>query len=107
MSTYAATMDRQQADQVRQLQEAVKLRRDIVFVSDFKAVLVTVEGRRFVRRVLAECGVHQSSFCDQPLPMAFKEGRRAIGLWLQSLFVDCPDQYIQLLMEQAKDDDGW
>lgn len=68
--------------------------------ADFRFVLASVEGRRFVRRVLSECGVYQTSYVSgDALAMSYKEGRRSVGLWLQQLFVDCPDQYFQLLKE--------
>ena len=38
--------------------------------------------------------------------MAFKEGRRSVGLWVQALFSDFPDQYLQLLREGEGEERG-
>lgn len=83
--------------------EQARLREVLLANADFKAVIDTAEGRRFVRRVLAECGVHQCSFSSDAGQMAFREGRRSVGLWLQSLFLEFPDQYLKLLGEQVND----
>ena len=85
--------------------QAARLQRELLAKADFQAVLATPEGRRFVRRVLAESGVHQASFAADGLLMAYREGRRSLGLWLQGLFMDFPDQYLQLLKEGAYDTD--
>ena len=96
-------MDMQQPEHGEEQREAARQRREILERTDFKTVIETPEGRRFMRRVLGECGVHRSSFCGEPLTMAYTEGRRAMGLWLQGLFADFPDQYIQLLTEETKE----
>lgn len=83
--------------------EADRLRRDRL-AADFKRVAGLPAGRRFLRRLLGECGVHQLSFGGEPLAMAFKEGRRSVGLWVQGQFAACPDLYIHLL--QMVDEDG-
>jgi hypothetical protein len=31
--------------------------------------------------------------------MAFREGRRSVGLWVQGQFDGCPDLYIRLLQQ--------
>ncbi|WKJ88765.1 hypothetical protein QZJ86_12105 [Methylomonas montana] len=96
------TIEEQQI--IKAAREAEHRRQAILDKTDFKAIIDTAEGRRFIRRVLAECGVHKLSynFTDTGSNTAFKEGKRSIGLWLQSLFVDCPDQYIQLLKEESQ-----
>jgi hypothetical protein len=99
-------MDRIQQEQLKEQREAQRLQSELLAAADFKTLLCSAEGRRFLRRVLAECGVHQSSFDTDIMRMSFKEGKRSIGLWLQSLFADCPDQYIQLLTEQSNDTGG-
>lgn len=91
----------QEQQLIRETREAERKRQALMDAADFKTVIDTPAGRRFIRRVLAECGVHQSSFSSDPLNMAFREGKRSMGLWLQSLFIDCPDQYIQLLKEES------
>ena len=71
----------------------------ILFTSDFKAVVNTPAGRRFLWRLLAECGVHHSSFSIADQQMAYREGRRSIGLFVQSLFMQTPDLYLLMLKE--------
>ena len=97
-------MDINEQEDIKQAQQQARLRQSLQAAADFSAVITTAEGRRFVRRVLAECGVHQCSFSDDALKTAFKEGRRSVGLWVQSLFLEFPDQYIKLLGEQVNDD---
>ena len=99
-------MDIHQQEREKEEREAARVRRVMLAASDFKAVIDMPEGRRFIRRILSECGAYQSSFNTDPLTMAYKEGRRALGLWLQSLFADCPDKYIQLLGEHSYDRDS-
>ena len=77
--------------------EAESLRRGLLAAADFRCIAGQPEGRRFIRRLLGECGVHQASFTGEPLTMAYREGRRSVGLWLQALFDDCPHLYIRLL----------
>lgn len=84
--------------------DAARLREQILFDTDFKALANTAEGRRFLRRLLAECGVYQATFtAAAPDISAYKEGRRSIGLWLLSLFENIPETYIQLITEKAND----
>lgn len=99
-------MDFYQQEQAKEEHDAAKLRRRVVSNGDFKTIIDMPEGRRFVRRVLGECGVHQSSmvFPADGMTMAFREGRRSVGLWLQGLFAEFPDQYIRLLTEESRDD---
>ncbi len=92
-------MNTSDADSDARLADENRLRRELLAKADFKAVIATAEGRRFVWRLLAESGVHQGSFASDELVMAYREGRRSLGLWLQGLFADFPDQYLQLLKE--------
>lgn len=84
--------------------EAKRIREQILADEDFKAVASTVAGRRFIRRVISECGVYQSSFNSDSAVSAFKEGRRSIGLWMLTLFDEIPDTYLQLLTEKTSHD---
>lgn len=99
-------MDIMQHEHSKQQREAAQQRRAILQAADFKAVLESAEGRRFVYRILAEGGIYQSSFNSDPLVMAYNEGRRALALWLQSLFADCPELYLRLIQEKNTDDDS-
>ena len=91
----------------RQLQRENEERRRLRALlddADFKAVIDTPSGRRFVRRLLGECGVHRTTFNESAALAAFLEGKRSMGLWLQSLFAEYPGVYVQLLQEGVKDD---
>ena len=70
---------------------------------DFVALANTPEGRRFVKRLLAECSVYQSTFTGDALSSAHREGKRAVGLWALEQFTPCPDLYIQFLTEKTHD----
>lgn len=101
-------MDIRQQQQDYQQREDARRRREILAAADLKAVLESAEGRRFLRRLLAECGCGHSSFQgDGALVMAFREGRRSIGLWLQQQMADdFPERYLQLLTEDSNDRDN-
>lgn len=91
----------QQAQQEQQAEE--RRIKALLDDADFVAVLKATEGRRFVRRLLAECGIYRASFTGDAQTTAFNEGRRHVGLWLTSLFDFHPDLYIQLLTEKEND----
>ena len=85
---------------------AALARQKILHVSDFQTLLASAEGRRFLRRLLAECGVYRGSFTGDALTSAFQEGRRSVGLWLMGLLAAFPEEYLQLLREQGLDEAG-
>jgi len=89
--------------QQREIEERNRLRK-LLEDADFKAVIETHAGRRFVRRLLGECGTHRGTFAESDRLSAFLEGKRAVGLWLQSLFAEYPGFYILLLQEGVSDD---
>ena len=89
--------------QQREIEERNRLRA-LLEDADFKAVIETPQGRRFVRRVLGECGTHRGTFAESDRLSAFLEGKRAVGLWLQSLFAEYPGFYILLLQDGERDD---
>ncbi len=70
---------------------------------DFVALAETPEGRRFLKRLLAECNVYQSTFTGDALSSAHREGKRSVGLWALEQFNTCPDLYIQFLTEKTHD----
>ncbi|MDD4915724.1 MAG: hypothetical protein PHW13_11890 [Methylococcales bacterium] len=98
-------MDIYEQEQAARRREAESLRRQRLADEDFRMLAELPAGRRFIRRLLGECGVHQSSYAGDALGMAFREGRRSVGLWLQGLFADCPDAYICLLKTGDSDFD--
>lgn len=69
-------------------------------IDDLRAVLKLPQGRRFVYKVLCECGVFKSSFTQNSLQSAFNEGKRDIGLeLLRALDETEPMAYTQMLQE--------
>ena len=69
-------------------------------VGDFTWLMNNPRGRRIVRRLLAQTGVHRSSFNNSGSVTAFNEGQRNVGLRLMEMINShCPDQYVLLLNE--------
>lgn len=61
---------------------------------DFRGIMATTGGRRFVWSMLVEFGAFREMFDESHAVMAYKEGRRQIGLYLiHKINVDCPHQY--------------
>jgi len=95
------TLDTEEQQERIAERNAALLREQILADTAFSTVANTPEGRRFLRRVLAECGIYQSSFAKGEGDVtAYREGKRSIGLWLLSLFDDIPETYIQLLTDK-------
>jgi len=63
---------------------------------DLKGILDSAGGRRFLWKLLEECGVYKISFTGDSYT-AFNEGKRQIGLRLiEDIFDACPDAYIEM-----------
>lgn len=58
-------------------------RREELNLAAMRAVLSTPAGRQVFARVLEYTGLWESSFSEDLATMAFKEGRRAVGLRLR------------------------
>ena len=71
---------------------------------DIKAVMSTPEGRRFMHRLIGFCGIHQPSFNTNALAMAFREGHRNVGLYLETEITSaCPSSYLLMQSEAIKE----
>lgn len=69
---------------------------------DFCGIMSSVGGRRFVWSMLVEFGAFREMFDESHAVMAYKEGRRQIGLYLiHKINVDCPDQYRVMTAENT------
>jgi hypothetical protein len=69
-------------------------------INDLQSVLKKPEGRRFVYKMLSECGVFRASFSLNSMQTAFNEGKRDIGLaLLRELDEAEPHAYTQMLTE--------
>lgn len=77
---------------------ANKLAGDVV-ANDIKWLMASKQGRRIVRRWLAEAGVHRTSFTGNSETF-FREGKRAFGLFITGEITQhaFPD-YLQMLTE--------
>jgi len=84
-------------------EEATKLRIAAdVDTADLSWLMSSKRGRRFMWRLLDLAGVTRISFDQNALKMAFNEGQRNYGnRVLAWILTDCPEQYLQMLKEQA------
>lgn len=74
-------------------------------IEDFKQVVSSEEGRRFMWRLLGLTGVFRSSFTGNSETF-FREGQRNVGLILiGEIHEHCPDVYVKMLKEQKSNDD--
>lgn len=90
----AATTPKQAAAQSEQ--QRIQRERE---VADLVAVMGSPAGRRFVWKLLGECGLYRSSYHPSAL-IHFNEGQRSIGLaLLASLTADCPELYLTMQSE--------
>lgn len=72
-------------------------------LNDVRTVMATVEGRRFVWRMLDRAGVFRTSFTGNSTTF-FNEGMRNMGLIvLADVHEACSDKYIQMMTESKKD----
>lgn len=71
-------------------------------LADIRTVVNTPEGRRFIWRVLAECGMYKDGYVhgDNGYGTTFNTGRKSIGIWLTNdLLFAKPDAFRQMTTE--------
>lgn len=67
---------------------------------DLRNMMATQFGRRLVWDLLSRAGVYLSSYSESDKAMAYREGRRSLGLeYLGLLSAHCPEQYDQMNRE--------
>ena len=88
-----------EAEQEKRL-ETEKLERE-VFLNDVRHVLSSVQGRRFVWRILDMAGVYRSSFTGNSSTF-FNEGARNIGLRVLSDVMDAKPEAFLLMQQEDK-----
>jgi galactose-1-phosphate uridylyltransferase len=94
---------RRQEQEAQRDERAAKAQRDKE-IEDFKEVVRTKQGRRFIWRLLEEAGVYRSSFTGTSQTF-FLEGQRNMGLLLiREIHEICPDVYTTMLKEQESND---
>lgn len=78
--------------------KAAKRQRDEE-LSDFRNIMQTPEGRRYVWRMLSVTGVFRTSFTGNSTTF-FNEGQRNVGLIIiNDLNEACPERYMQMMNE--------
>lgn len=66
---------------------------------DFKWIMSNKRGRRFIRNLLADAGLHRTSMTGNSMTF-FKEGERNLGLKIEAKLNDYAfDQYLVMLKE--------
>lgn len=85
-----------------------RLMREHQLADDFRGIMATDGGRRFVWFMLQESGCFRATPVDNHAEMAYREGRRNWGLMLISkIQTDCPHQYQVMTNESTiKSDKG-
>lgn len=69
-------------------------------VDDLLFVLSTVQGRRFIWRLLGFCGVRQTVYATDPHHTYFLEGKRTVGLKLHADIEEHrPEAYLEMINE--------
>lgn len=99
-------MDIHEQEYQREQSEMRRRNQATLDAQDFEAIAGLPEGRRLLRRMIGECGIYHDSFTGDALNSAYREGKRAVGLWLIDQFNACQPLYIQLLTEQNNGSTG-
>lgn len=73
--------------------------------NDLKFILDSEQGRRFLWRILGNCGVFKTSFVTSS-EIYFNEGKRSIGLQILAEIMDCdPNAYLKMITNKDDKDD--
>lgn len=89
------------ADDLKKRKEEVK-KDELNRESDVRAVMDTVQGRRFVWDLLEKTGMFNSRFIEKSLLMYWFAGRRDMGLELfNELTTVCPEQFWKMQAENV------
>lgn len=89
-------------EELRERDEAAKVEafREQQRRQDFLSIMGTVQGRRFVCSLMGESGMFRGMYSPDHSEMAFREGRRQIGLkLLDDCNTICPDLYNKMMGE--------
>jgi hypothetical protein len=68
---------------------------------DISWIMSTIQGRRFVWRMLSHCGVYRGHEGDSEQVMK-QEGRRQAGLFLLGIISDASEDHVFDMMKEAK-----
>lgn len=87
--------------QVQEATRDAKLRRERE-LNDLRSVLNTIEGRRFLWRILEFCGLYKTSFTGSSETF-FLEGQRNVGIKLITEIIETePEAYLLMMKEHRK-----
>jgi hypothetical protein len=74
-------------------------------IADISVIMSTKGGRKFINRVLDQCGLFSDTFHTDPHDHAKNAGRRQIGLWLVNELKEASTgEYITLIKERLNDE---
>ena len=83
----------------REAAEILRLRE----IEDLTKLMDTAYGRRFMWKLLTQCGVFRLSYSGELASTSFNEGQRNIGLGLfAEIMAHCPHLYL-LMANEAKE----
>lgn len=83
----------------REAAELLRLRE----IEDLTKLMDTAHGRRFMWKLLGQCGVFRLSYSGELASTSFNEGQRNIGLGLfAEIMAHCPHLYL-LMADEAKE----
>ena len=71
-------------------------------IAQLKMLLDSVHGRAVIWRILSQCGVYRTSFTGDSETF-FKEGKRAVGLWLLDELFEADPAAFSLMQKEATD----
>lgn len=72
-------------------------------IADISVIMSTRGGRKFMNRLMNQCGVFNDTFETDTHDHARNAGRRQIGLWLvREIQEASPGEYITLLKEREQ-----
>jgi len=77
----------------------LKVRREEL---DIEVLMSTDNGRRFVWKLLAYCGVYQDLNFEEPYNAAKQAGKRQVGLYLLGIISDNNEEMVFKMMKEAK-----
>jgi len=93
-------LDLEEQQRGRESAEVERKARRTKEVEDVKWLMAHPQGRRLAARILERTGNRRTSFHTNGSTMAFNEGRRDVGLWLEAELLEVtPDAYLKLLKE--------
>lgn len=92
------------AKQVKEARELEK-RDDSQQIDDLKKILKSEYGKRFIWKLLGDCGVFRTSFDTSGSIVYFNEGKRVVGLNLLSQIQEAlPEALLDMMKQNGEND---